>query len=116
MHVLLYFTYLVSFVQLLSPVFNCSPSLLSSQSQALAHYKGTKHAKKLKSRDTPKSKLKGSSVAKETTNQDIIKSVYSSGVPNSVDSKGLLISDLLHIFGHAVSAVSFTYLLLLLSS
>uniref|UniRef100_A0A3P8V253 Zinc finger protein 385D n=1 Tax=Cynoglossus semilaevis TaxID=244447 RepID=A0A3P8V253_CYNSE len=77
----------------------------NSQSQALAHYKGTKHAKKLKSRDTPKSKLKGSSVAKETTNQDIIKSVYSSGVPNSVDSKGLLISDLLHIFGHAVSAV-----------
>ncbi|XP_024917484.1 LOW QUALITY PROTEIN: zinc finger protein 385D [Cynoglossus semilaevis] len=59
----------------------------NSQSQALAHYKGTKHAKKLKSRDTPKSKLKGSSVAKETTNQDIIKSVYSSGVPNSVDSK-----------------------------
>uniref|UniRef100_A0A3P8U934 Zinc finger protein 385D n=1 Tax=Amphiprion percula TaxID=161767 RepID=A0A3P8U934_AMPPE len=42
----------------------------NSQSQALAHYKGTKHAKKLKALDTPKSKLKGSAVAKETTNQE----------------------------------------------
>uniref|UniRef100_A0A3B4XUU2 Zinc finger protein 385D n=1 Tax=Seriola lalandi dorsalis TaxID=1841481 RepID=A0A3B4XUU2_SERLL len=45
----------------------------NSQSQALAHYKGTKHAKKLKALDAPKSKLKGSVVTKETTNQEIAK-------------------------------------------
>ncbi|KAK1806370.1 hypothetical protein P4O66_004888, partial [Electrophorus voltai] len=39
------------------------------QSQALSHYKGTKHAKKLKSLDTPKSKAKSSVVAKETTSK-----------------------------------------------
>uniref|UniRef100_A0A3Q2YN65 Zinc finger protein 385D-like n=1 Tax=Hippocampus comes TaxID=109280 RepID=A0A3Q2YN65_HIPCM len=37
----------------------------NSQNQALAHYKGTKHARKLKARDTPKSKLKGTPLAKE---------------------------------------------------
>lgn len=42
----------------------------NSQSQALAHYKGTKHAKKLKALDSPKTKLKGSAVAKETANQE----------------------------------------------
>lgn len=43
----------------------------NSQSQALAHYKGTKHAKKLKALDSPKSKTKGSSTpAKETVNQE----------------------------------------------
>uniref|UniRef100_A0A4W4E177 C2H2-type domain-containing protein n=1 Tax=Electrophorus electricus TaxID=8005 RepID=A0A4W4E177_ELEEL len=41
----------------------------NSQSQALSHYKGTKHAKKLKSLDTPKSKAKSSVVAKETTSK-----------------------------------------------
>ncbi|KAK7886170.1 hypothetical protein WMY93_025791 [Mugilogobius chulae] len=38
----------------------------NSQSQALAHYKGTKHAKKLKALDSPKTKPKASAVTKET--------------------------------------------------
>ncbi|XP_071325708.1 zinc finger protein 385D [Trachinotus anak] len=59
----------------------------NSQSQALAHYKGTKHAKKLKALDAPKSKLKGSVVTKETTNQEIAKSINTSQVPNSTDRK-----------------------------
>ncbi|XP_053743836.1 zinc finger protein 385D [Synchiropus splendidus] len=42
----------------------------NSQSQALAHYKGTKHAKKLKALDAPKTKLKGSAVTKETGGLD----------------------------------------------
>ncbi|XP_077431291.1 zinc finger protein 385D isoform X4 [Vanacampus margaritifer] len=37
----------------------------NSQNQALAHYKGTKHARKLKARDAPKSKLKRTPLAKE---------------------------------------------------
>uniref|UniRef100_A0A3P9KRU7 Zinc finger protein 385D n=1 Tax=Oryzias latipes TaxID=8090 RepID=A0A3P9KRU7_ORYLA len=45
----------------------------NSQSQALAHYKGTKHARRLKALETPKSKLKGSAITKETTNQEISK-------------------------------------------
>uniref|UniRef100_A0A3B5ADG4 Zinc finger protein 385D n=1 Tax=Stegastes partitus TaxID=144197 RepID=A0A3B5ADG4_9TELE len=56
-------------------------------SQALAHYKGTKHAKKLKALDAPKSKLKGSAVAKETTNQEIAKGINTSQVPNGTDRK-----------------------------
>ncbi|KAM9723588.1 zinc finger protein 385D isoform 2-T2 [Menidia menidia] len=56
-------------------------------SQALAHYKGTKHAKKLKALETPKSKLKGSSVAKETGNQEIAKGDGTSPVPNGTDRK-----------------------------
>nr|XP_046255402.1 zinc finger protein 385D [Scatophagus argus] len=59
----------------------------NSQSQALAHYKGTKHAKKLKALDAPKSKLKGSVVTKETTNQEISKGVNTSQVPNGTDRK-----------------------------
>lgn len=59
----------------------------NSQSQALAHYKGTKHAKKLKALDTPKSKLKGS---KETTNQEIAKGINTSQVPNGTDNKDSL--------------------------
>ncbi|XP_072249700.1 zinc finger protein 385D isoform X2 [Leuresthes tenuis] len=58
-----------------------------STSQALAHYKGTKHAKKLKSLETPKSKLKGSSVTKETANQEIAKGIKTSQVPNGSDRK-----------------------------
>uniref|UniRef100_A0A3B3ZPE4 C2H2-type domain-containing protein n=1 Tax=Periophthalmus magnuspinnatus TaxID=409849 RepID=A0A3B3ZPE4_9GOBI len=42
----------------------------NSQSQALAHYKGTKHAKKLKALDSPKTKPKASAVTKETTNPE----------------------------------------------
>ncbi|XP_077382738.1 zinc finger protein 385D isoform X3 [Festucalex cinctus] len=37
----------------------------NSQNQALAHYKGTKHARKLKSLDAPKRKHKGTTLAKE---------------------------------------------------
>ncbi|TKS82549.1 Zinc finger protein 385D [Collichthys lucidus] len=59
----------------------------NSQSQALAHYKGTKHAKKLKALDSPKTKLKGSVVTKETTNQEIAKGVNTSQVPNGTDRK-----------------------------
>ncbi|XP_071780502.1 zinc finger protein 385D [Centroberyx gerrardi] len=59
----------------------------NSQSQALAHYKGTKHAKKLKALDAPKSKLKGSMVTKETANQEIAKGINTSQVPNGTDRK-----------------------------
>ncbi|XP_057689393.1 zinc finger protein 385D isoform X2 [Corythoichthys intestinalis] len=38
----------------------------NSQNQALAHYKGTKHAKKLKALDAPKGKMKGTPLAKDT--------------------------------------------------
>lgn len=59
----------------------------NSQSQALAHYKGTKHAKKLKALDAPKSKLKGSVVTKETTNQETAKGINTAQVPNGTDRK-----------------------------
>ncbi|XP_076006326.1 zinc finger protein 385D [Genypterus blacodes] len=59
----------------------------NSQSQALAHYKGTKHAKKLKALDAPKSKLKGSVVTKETTNQELAKGINTSQVPDGTDRK-----------------------------
>ncbi|KAM3872996.1 zinc finger protein 385D [Diretmus argenteus] len=59
----------------------------NSQSQALAHYKGTKHAKKLKALDAPRSRLKGSAVTKETTNQDTAKSISTLQVPNGTDRK-----------------------------
>ncbi|KAG7474300.1 zinc finger protein 385D [Solea senegalensis] len=62
----------------------------NSQSQALAHYKGTKHAKKLKSLDAPKTKLKGSVVTKETTNQEIAKAVTTSQVSNGTDRKDVV--------------------------
>ncbi|XP_037836246.1 zinc finger protein 385D isoform X2 [Kryptolebias marmoratus] len=58
-----------------------------STSQALAHYKGTKHAKKLKSLETPKSKLKGSAVTKETANQEVAKGVNTSHIPSGTDRK-----------------------------
>ncbi|KAA8591866.1 hypothetical protein FQN60_017240 [Etheostoma spectabile] len=56
-------------------------------SQALAHYKGTKHAKKLKALDTPKSKLKGSVVTKETTNQEMAKGINTLQLHNATDRK-----------------------------
>ncbi|KAI4811753.1 hypothetical protein KUCAC02_014629 [Chaenocephalus aceratus] len=62
--------------------------LLCAWSQALAHYKGTKHAKKLKALDSSKSKLKGSVVTKETTNQEIAKGINTSQVPIGTDRKG----------------------------
>ncbi|XP_035019683.1 zinc finger protein 385D [Hippoglossus stenolepis] len=62
----------------------------NSQSQALAHYKGTKHAKKLKALDTPKTKLKGSAVTKETTIQELAKGINTSLVANSTDRKDII--------------------------
>ncbi|XP_013871847.1 zinc finger protein 385D isoform X2 [Austrofundulus limnaeus] len=59
----------------------------NSQNQASAHYKGTKHAKKLKSLETPKSKLKGSTGAKETANQETAKGVNTSHIPNGTNGK-----------------------------
>uniref|UniRef100_A0A1A7YZK8 Zinc finger protein 385D n=1 Tax=Iconisemion striatum TaxID=60296 RepID=A0A1A7YZK8_9TELE len=64
----------------------------NSQNQALAHYKGTKHAKKLKSLETPKSKLKGSAVTKETANQEIAKGINTSQIPNGTGRKGAAVS------------------------
>uniref|UniRef100_A0A1A8JEY3 Zinc finger protein 385D n=1 Tax=Nothobranchius kuhntae TaxID=321403 RepID=A0A1A8JEY3_NOTKU len=64
----------------------------NSQSQALAHYKGTKHAKKLKSLETPKSKLKGSAVTKETANQEMAKGINTSQIPNGTNGKGAAVS------------------------
>ncbi|XP_031723189.1 zinc finger protein 385D isoform X3 [Anarrhichthys ocellatus] len=55
--------------------------------QALAHYKGTKHAKKLKALDALKSKLKGSAVTKETYNQKTTKGIYTAQVPNGTVRK-----------------------------
>uniref|UniRef100_A0A3Q3JHV2 C2H2-type domain-containing protein n=1 Tax=Monopterus albus TaxID=43700 RepID=A0A3Q3JHV2_MONAL len=60
----------------------------NSQSQALAHYRGTKHAKKLKALDAPKSKLKGSVVTKDTANQEIPKGIDTLQLPSSTDKKG----------------------------
>uniref|UniRef100_A0A8C4Z4Q0 Zinc finger protein 385D n=1 Tax=Gadus morhua TaxID=8049 RepID=A0A8C4Z4Q0_GADMO len=60
----------------------------NSQSQALAHYKGTKHAKKLKAHGTPKTRLKGSAVAKETAKQENAKGINTSQSPNDAERKG----------------------------
>ncbi|XP_069393634.1 zinc finger protein 385D isoform X2 [Paralichthys olivaceus] len=62
----------------------------NSQSQALAHYKGTKHAKKLKALDTPKTKLKGSVVTKETNNLEMAKGINTSLVPNGTIGKDVV--------------------------
>ncbi|KAF7662272.1 hypothetical protein LDENG_00239200 [Lucifuga dentata] len=62
----------------------------NSQSQALAHYKGTKHAKKLKALDTPKSKFKGSVVTKEIANQELAKGINTSQVPSGADRKDVI--------------------------
>ncbi|KAM6910482.1 zinc finger protein 385D [Xenentodon cancila] len=57
----------------------------NSQNQASAHYKGTKHAKKLKALETPKSKLKGSAVTKKASSQRI--AINTSPVPDGTDGK-----------------------------
>ncbi|XP_062255314.1 zinc finger protein 385D [Platichthys flesus] len=62
----------------------------NSQSQALAHYKGTKHAKKLKALDTPKTKLKGSLVTRDTPMQELAKCITTSQVSNGTDSKDII--------------------------
>ncbi|XP_072316821.1 zinc finger protein 385D [Eucyclogobius newberryi] len=53
----------------------------NSQSQALAHYKGTKHAKKLKALDSPKTKPKALAITKETTNPEAA-SITTLTIPN----------------------------------
>lgn len=60
----------------------------NSQSQALAHYKGTKHAKKLKALDVPKSKLKGLASPKETRNQEVSRIINSAAITNGTENKG----------------------------
>ncbi|XP_016319835.1 zinc finger protein 385D isoform X2 [Sinocyclocheilus anshuiensis] len=61
----------------------------NSQSQALAHYKGTKHAKKLKSLDAPKClKHKSSLVTKENTNKEPPKGLSPSTAASNTDRKG----------------------------
>lgn len=62
--------------------------MFSSQSQALAHYKGTKHAKKLKALDAPKTKLRASPVPKEAAGREVAK-VNAAHVPSGADGKGL---------------------------
>ncbi|KAJ8415923.1 hypothetical protein AAFF_G00404800 [Aldrovandia affinis] len=66
-------------------VVSCSVCQLrfNSQSQASAHYKGTKHAKKLKALEAPKCKKKPA--VQETTNTDTPKSTYTPGIPTSTD-------------------------------
>ncbi|KAJ7985428.1 hypothetical protein DPEC_G00351940 [Dallia pectoralis] len=58
----------------------------NSQSQALAHYKGTKHAKKLKSLDAPKCKIKCSAVTKETIKPET-PGINHSAISNCTDKK-----------------------------
>ncbi|XP_016136972.1 zinc finger protein 385D isoform X1 [Sinocyclocheilus grahami] len=61
----------------------------NSQSQALAHYKGTKHAKKLKSLDAPKClKHKSSLVTKENTNKGLSPSTAASNSDRKGGSHG----------------------------
>ncbi|XP_058603997.1 zinc finger protein 385D isoform X3 [Onychostoma macrolepis] len=61
----------------------------NSQSQALAHYKGTKHAKKLKSLDTPKClKHKSSLVTRENTNKEPPRGLSPSTAASNTDRKG----------------------------
>ncbi|XP_051577367.1 zinc finger protein 385D-like isoform X2 [Myxocyprinus asiaticus] len=61
----------------------------NSQSQALAHYKGTKHAKKLKYLDAPKClKQKSSLVSKENTNKEPPEGHSPTTVASNTDGKG----------------------------
>uniref|UniRef100_H3D273 Zinc finger protein 385D n=1 Tax=Tetraodon nigroviridis TaxID=99883 RepID=H3D273_TETNG len=63
----------------------------NSQSQALAHLKGTKHAKKLKALDAPKTKPKGPGVTKDSAHPEITKGGAGSRVPNCSEGTDLLI-------------------------
>lgn len=62
------------------------------QSQALAHLKGTKHAKKLKALDAPKSKPKGSGATTDSADPEITKGLTSSRVMNCSERTGLCFS------------------------
>ncbi|XP_028837557.1 zinc finger protein 385D isoform X2 [Denticeps clupeoides] len=68
------------------PVSLCSSGCVS-MSQALAHYKGTKHAKKLKALDAPKCKEKGFVNAREVTSKDISKNLIPPAIPHSAERK-----------------------------
>lgn len=57
----------------------------NSQSQALAHYKGTKHAKKLKSLDGPKCLKQKSPIARENTNKEPPRGLSPSTMANNTD-------------------------------
>ncbi|XP_030640689.1 zinc finger protein 385D [Chanos chanos] len=59
----------------------------NSQSQALAHYKGTKHAKRLKSLDAPKCKQKTTVITRETANKEPSKSFSTLALSNNTDRK-----------------------------
>ncbi|XP_063055484.1 zinc finger protein 385B isoform X2 [Engraulis encrasicolus] len=59
----------------------------NSQSQALAHFKGTKHAKKLKALDAPKCKPKSLPVSRETSAKETPKSFSSAAACLSADRK-----------------------------
>uniref|UniRef100_A0A9J8C7L2 Zinc finger protein 385D n=1 Tax=Cyprinus carpio carpio TaxID=630221 RepID=A0A9J8C7L2_CYPCA len=60
-----------------------------SSSQALAHYKGTKHAKKLKSLDAPKClKHKSSLVTRENTNKEPPRGLSPSTAASNTERKG----------------------------
>lgn len=61
--------------------------LFLPQSQALSHYKGTKHAKKLKSLDVPKCKQKSSAVMRENRKEP--EKIFSpSAPPSTTERKG----------------------------
>ncbi|XP_057195529.1 zinc finger protein 385D isoform X2 [Triplophysa rosa] len=60
----------------------------NSQSQALAHYKGTKHAKKLKSLDAPKClKQKSPPATRENTNREPSRGLSPTTTANNDDDK-----------------------------
>lgn len=95
------------FISFFSPLFflpEPTQPVFPSQSQALAHYKGTKHAKKLKALDAPKSKLKGAAMAKDAAIHESAKGLSSAAatttplppplLPNGTDRKGLCASSL----------------------
>ncbi|KAI5092389.1 zinc finger protein 385D isoform X1, partial [Silurus meridionalis] len=58
----------------------------NSQSQAVSHYKGTKHAKKLKSLDVPKCKQKSSAVMRESRKEPE-KNLSPSAPPSTTERK-----------------------------
>lgn len=80
----------------------------------MAHYKGTKHAKKLKALDAPKSKLKGSVVTKDAANQEITKGINTAQVPNGTERKGLCFPSLAAYSTHSTHSVVFFMWLLIL--
>ncbi|XP_062394723.1 zinc finger protein 385D isoform X2 [Sardina pilchardus] len=67
----------------------------NSQSQALAHFKGTKHAKKLKALDSPKCKQKGLLVARETSGKETPRSFSPAAASLSIDRKDGILAALL---------------------